>query len=214
MSVMAVVQLGLAMIPLCQAMSAALISGTTSGTASSMRKALELSTTTQPALTARGANCLEMPAPALKRAMSTPWNEAAVNSRTARGRPRKGVSLPAERAEASNVNWLEGNFLRSSVWIISAPTAPVAPTMAMCGFGFIRICSWLMAAPAAGHRRGFFRGGPGVPPAGRFVRRGLAQPGDDGRNVRQQIIHLFLRVVNAQAEAHAALGPRRFQAHG
>ena len=34
---------------------AALISGTTSGTASSMRKALELSTTTQPALTARGA---------------------------------------------------------------------------------------------------------------------------------------------------------------
>ena len=48
MSVMAVVQFGLAMMPLCHFTSEALISGTTSGTLLSMRKALELSTTTAP----------------------------------------------------------------------------------------------------------------------------------------------------------------------
>ena len=62
MSVMAVVQFGLAMMPRCSLMSLALISGTTSGTWSSMRKALELSTTTQPARAASGAYSREMAA--------------------------------------------------------------------------------------------------------------------------------------------------------
>ena len=68
------------MMPLCFAMSAALISGTTSGTSASILKALELSMTTHPALAAIGANSLEMLPPALKRAMSIPLNESFVNS--------------------------------------------------------------------------------------------------------------------------------------
>ena len=83
MSVMAVVQFGLAMIPLWSLASAALISGITSGTESSIRNALELSMTTQPALAARGANSFEMPPPALNRAMSIPLNESFVSSSTA-----------------------------------------------------------------------------------------------------------------------------------
>ena len=49
-------QLGLAMMPLCQSTSSGLTSGTTSGTSGSMRQAEELSTTTQPASRAMGAN--------------------------------------------------------------------------------------------------------------------------------------------------------------
>ena len=51
-------QFGLAMMPLWSRMRLALISGITSGTFGSMRKAEELSTTTAPALTAIGANFL------------------------------------------------------------------------------------------------------------------------------------------------------------
>ena len=80
MSVMAVVQFGLAMMPLCDFTSEALISGTTSGTSGSMRNALELSTTTQPALAAMGANSLEMAPPALNSAMSMPLNDSFVSS--------------------------------------------------------------------------------------------------------------------------------------
>src|ERR1700748_3683385 len=79
-NVMAVVQFGLAMMPLCFFTSSALISGTTSGTDSSMRNALELSTTTQPAAAAIGANSLEILPPALNNAMSMPLNESFVNS--------------------------------------------------------------------------------------------------------------------------------------
>jgi len=63
MSVIAVVQLGLAMMPECDAAAAALISGMTSGTLGSILKAEELSTTTAPAFTAWGANSLEIPRP-------------------------------------------------------------------------------------------------------------------------------------------------------
>ena len=42
--------------------------------------------------------------------MSTPWKESAVNSCTGICRPRKGSFLPAERAEASKVNWPDGKF--------------------------------------------------------------------------------------------------------
>src|SRR5580693_1033703 len=135
---MAVVQLGLAMMPRCFLTSPGLISGMTSGTESSMRKALELSTTTQPALAAMGANSLEMPAPALKRAMSTPAKESFVNSWTAISWPRNFIFLPAERAEASRVSLPTGKLRFSSVLIISTPTAPVAPTTATCGLRFIK----------------------------------------------------------------------------
>ena len=59
-------------------MRPALISGMTSGTFGSIRKAEELSTTTAPAFTAIGANLLEMPPPAENSAMSTPSKECSV----------------------------------------------------------------------------------------------------------------------------------------
>ena len=65
-------QFGLAMMPLWSRMRPALISGITSGTFGSIRKADELSTTTAPAFTAIGANLREMPPPAENSAMSTP----------------------------------------------------------------------------------------------------------------------------------------------
>src|SRR5690606_11736519 len=61
---MIVEQLGFAMMPLCCSIVWALISGTTSGTDSSMRNADELSTTTAPCRTAIGPNFFEMPLPA------------------------------------------------------------------------------------------------------------------------------------------------------
>jgi len=79
---MAVVQLGLAMMPRLRRTSSPLISGTTRGTLSSMRNAEELSITTAPAWTASGANFFEMEAPALNRATSTPAKEFSRNSCT------------------------------------------------------------------------------------------------------------------------------------
>ena len=135
---MAVVQFGFAMMPLCCFTSAAFTSGTTSGTFSSMRNALELSTTTQPALAAMGANAFEMLPPALNSAMSTPAKESSVSSVTATSAPLNLSCLPTERAEASNVSFPTGNCRFSRVLIISMPTAPVAPTTATCGLAFIR----------------------------------------------------------------------------
>ena len=73
-------QFGLAMMPLCSRMRRALISGMTSGTSGSMRKADELSTTTAPAFTAIGAYFREMLPPAENSAMSTPSKECSVSS--------------------------------------------------------------------------------------------------------------------------------------
>ena len=73
-------QFGTAMMPLWSRMRFALISGITSGTFGSMRKAEELSMTTAPAFTADGENFFEMPLPAENNAMSTPSKESAVSS--------------------------------------------------------------------------------------------------------------------------------------
>ena len=89
------------MMPLCSRMRPALISGITSGTFGSIRKADELSTTTAPAFTAIGANFREMPPPAENSAMSTPWKEFSVSSSITICWPRKSMVLPAERALAS-----------------------------------------------------------------------------------------------------------------
>src|SRR5258708_4284015 len=138
MSVTVVVQFGLAMIPWCHLTSAALISGITSGTLSSMRNALELSTTTHPAFAATGANSFEMLPPALNRAMSMPGNTYFVSSLTMWSSPRNFSFLPTDRADASNVNSPTGKLRFSSVLIISIPTAPVAPTTATWGLRFIQ----------------------------------------------------------------------------
>ena len=71
-TIMMVVQFGLAMIPRGRfRASAALHSGTTRGTSSSMRKALELSIITAPYFVIVSANSLDVPAPALVKAIST-----------------------------------------------------------------------------------------------------------------------------------------------
>src|SRR6185437_3702349 len=130
---MMVEQLGLAMMPRWLRTASGLISGTTSGTVASMRKADELSTTTAPCSTASGAKRLEVLPPAEKSATSTPRKLSSVNSRTVSGWPRKGSVLPAERAEAYRRSSFSGKRLSSRQRMSSTPTAPVAPTIATTG---------------------------------------------------------------------------------
>ena len=114
----------------------ALISGITSGTFGSMRKAEELSTTTAPAFTAIGVNFLEMPPPAENSAISTPSNEVSLSSSITIRWPRKSMVLPAERALASALSLPTRNPRLSMVAMNSAPTAPVTPAMATTGSFF------------------------------------------------------------------------------
>lgn len=138
MSVIIVVQFGFAMMFLGMDLAASgLISGTMSGTSGSMRKADELSITMQPAFAAEGANSREIPPPAEKRAISTPSKLSCVSSWMVISSPQKFLVCPADLAEASSVSLLIGNFLSARQLSISSPTAPVAPTIAIC------LC-WLM----------------------------------------------------------------------
>ncbi|MFT3686251.1 MAG: hypothetical protein QM783_15245 [Phycisphaerales bacterium] len=84
MSRMIALQLGLAMmLPFPRGGRASeLISGTTSGTLGTMRKAEELSMTTTPASAAAGANCLLGPEPAESRAQSTPLCQPSISGST------------------------------------------------------------------------------------------------------------------------------------
>src|SRR3954453_1920363 len=126
-------QFGLAMMPLWSRMRFALISGITSGTFWSMRKAEELSTTLAPALTAIGANFLEMLPPAENRAMSTPSKARSVSSSMTTSCPRNDTILPAERALASALSLPTRKPRLSMGAMNSAPTAPVTPTIATTG---------------------------------------------------------------------------------
>src|ERR1700761_1136311 len=123
-------QLGLAMMPLWSLMRRALISGTTSGMAGSVRKAELLSTTTAPAFTAIGPYCLEMPLPAENKAISTPLKASSVSSSIVSACPRNSCVLPADLAEASSFNEASGRLRLSMQPTNSRPTAPVAPTIA------------------------------------------------------------------------------------
>ena len=104
-SAMIVEQFGLATIPpppaRIPAIACALISGTTSGTPSVMRKAEELSTTTAPAAEAAGAKRLDWSPPAEKSAMSTPRKESSVSSSVVYSMPSNVYFRPLEREEAS-----------------------------------------------------------------------------------------------------------------
>ena len=75
-----------------------------------MRNALELSTTTQPALAAMGANSFEMLPPALNSAMSMPLNESFVSSVTAMSWPAKFEFL-ADRARGGE----QGQFAHRKI---------------------------------------------------------------------------------------------------
>src|SRR6266568_4463014 len=117
-------------------MRSALISGITSGTFGSMRKADELSTTTAPAFTAMGVNFLEMLPPAENSAISTPSNELSLSSSIMTLWPRKSIVLPADRALASALSLPTRKARLSMVAMNSAPTAPVTPAMATTGLLF------------------------------------------------------------------------------
>ena len=107
---MMVQQFGLAMMPLCLAMSSGFTSGTTSGTPSCIRKYEVLSTTTAPAFTAEGANSLLILPPAEASTSWMPLKESWVSSSTLIVLPRKVSDLPADRAEASRRSSSTGNF--------------------------------------------------------------------------------------------------------
>ena len=97
-------QLGMEMMPWCHSTSAPLTSGTTSGTAGSIRKADPSSMTTAPASTAAGASRRLTSALAEMKTMSTPRNESSVASSTTSSRPATERRRPAERREASSFN--------------------------------------------------------------------------------------------------------------
>jgi hypothetical protein len=84
MTVCMVVQFGLATIPRCSWRASGLTSATTSGTSSDMRHWEELSTTTAPASTKRGAHSALVVEPAEKSARSKPWMESSDRATTVR----------------------------------------------------------------------------------------------------------------------------------
>src|SRR5258705_1991361 len=134
-----VLQFGFAMIRRPPGFSAsstsrAFTSGTTSGQSASMRKALELSITTAPARAGCGANSRETEARGEKSAMSRPANESGLSRRTVTSSPMNSSFWPSLRSEASGTSSLTANSRSSSTFIISRPTAPVAPAIATLYF--------------------------------------------------------------------------------
>ena len=125
-----VVQLGLAIIPLCKAAASGLTSGTTRGTWGSIRKALELSITTAPASTAFFAHTFDVDPPADASTKSTFLNESFVTASTCKLCSLNFKVLPTELGDASSLNSATGKFRVSSNSSNSVPTAPVAPNIA------------------------------------------------------------------------------------
>src|SRR5262245_34310595 len=110
--------------------AAPLISGTTSGTAGSIRNALDLSTTTAPARTAWGAYSRDCAEPAEKNAMSVPAKAPGPTASTRRRSPFHVIVFPTDRSEANTRSSRTGNFRSSRSLSVVWPTAPVAPTTA------------------------------------------------------------------------------------
>src|SRR3954452_176127 len=123
-------QLGLAMMPLCAVIASGLTSDTTSGTSSCMRQYDELSTTTAPASTKRGAHSALRVPPAEKSATSKPWIDSSLRACTVRWRSPKSMLRPALRSEANGTISSAGNARSRITPRIVEPTAPVAPTTA------------------------------------------------------------------------------------
>ena len=130
---MAVVQLGLAMMPWCFRASGPFTSGTTSGTSTSYRKALLLSMTIAPFDAHWCARALLTLPPAEASTMSASIGPSGVTC-TVNSCPPNGRVFPALRGEAYNCNSSIFRLPRfwdcSSTCISSCPTAPVAPTIA------------------------------------------------------------------------------------
>ena len=135
---MIVVQLGLAMMPFgLVSASSALHSGTTRGTSSSMRNALELSIMMAPCLVIVSANSLETLAPADVSAMSMSLKSSlCLSSLTVSSLPLNVYFLPALRSEPNNTSSSRGKLRCSKTRRNSCPTAPLVPTIAtliLCG---------------------------------------------------------------------------------
>ena len=96
-----------------------------------MRNWLVLSITTQPAAAARGAWMAETEAPGLNSPMSQPAksNVSRFLTLSTCFSPNE-TSVPVERPEATAATSSTGNWRSASVFSISRPTAPVAPTTA------------------------------------------------------------------------------------
>ena len=111
--------------------SSALHSGTTRGTSSSIRKALELSIITAPYFVMVSANSFDVPAPAEVKAMSTSLKSSlCCNNFTSISFPLKVYLRPALRSEPNNTSSSIGKFLSARMRRNSCPTAPLAPTIA------------------------------------------------------------------------------------
>ena len=123
-------QLGLATMPSCHSRSSGFTWLTTSGTAGSMRQALELSMTVAPRRAASGASTRDVSPPAENSAISTPSKASGVASWTVWSVLPTSISRPALRALASSRRSPNGNSRSSSIRIIVPPTTPVAPTTA------------------------------------------------------------------------------------
>ena len=131
-TIMIVVQLGLAMMwrGQCKA-SSAFTSGTTNGTSSHMRNALELSIITAPYWVMVSANSSETPAPADVNAMSTSLKSSlCCNNFTSYSLPLNVYFFPALREEPNKTNSSKGKLRSSRMRNNSWPTAPLAPTIA------------------------------------------------------------------------------------
>lgn len=127
---MAVVQFGFA-ISRAEPIACALTSGTTSGTAGSMRNADELSITIGPPLAASAAACSSANEPETARKAKALSRTAATEKASMVTSPYGVASaLPAERSEAKSRSRPTGNDRLWSTVHTSTPTAPVAPTTA------------------------------------------------------------------------------------
>ena len=98
------------MIPRWPSAASGLTSATTSGTSSSIRKWLVLSTTTAPASTKRGAHSALTDPPAEERTRSRPWIESSLSARQMSWVPFHSISRPTERSEANGTTSAAGKF--------------------------------------------------------------------------------------------------------
>ena len=144
-TIIIVVQLGFAMMLRGRLRaSAAFTSGTTRGTSSHMRKALELSIITAPYFVIVSANSSDVPPPADVKAMSTSLKSSlCCRSFTSYSLPLKLYFVPAERLEPNSTRSSNGKFLSAMMRRNSCPTAPLAPTIAT----FISICFCYLYSP-------------------------------------------------------------------
>ena len=130
-----VLQLGFAIILVLLFSSEAFISGTINGMLSSIRQAELLSITNVPAAANRGAYSFDTDAPAEKIATSGFMAMASVMLTILRGILLKNKSLPTDFSEATgmiSVILSKGMYrASSSTLIITLPTRPVAPTIAI-----------------------------------------------------------------------------------